>query len=100
MPFPLPGASPDALQQWEAGAHDRRARQLEERERFLRRLWLKCWIQVFVVEWAAIAVMLWSFHTTSVTAGTIAFWSALALGDGGFLFFLVRTWRKAEGTDG
>ncbi len=95
-PIPAPGAEPGDLHAWAAGAQERRAEDLELSEQYRRGLWLRCWIQIFVIEWAAVALLLWSFHTSSMFAGTVAFWSALALGDGGFLVLFVRTWRKTQ----
>jgi hypothetical protein len=71
---------------------ERLAAQLHaERER--RRLWLGT--LVLCVVWQAIGLFLvaWSWHTTSLYYGTLAFWTGLGIGDGGTLFTLVAAWR-------
>lgn len=95
--IPPPGSSPEELARWQAEARTRRAAEIDEWVAHNRRIWRGGLLRLVVVEWTAVALMLWSFHTTSYTAGYFAFWGALLLGDGGFLFILVRTWRAAEG---
>ncbi len=93
---PQPDAPHAAFTEWTDAAKQRRAADLEETERARRKIWWGGLWRIMVVEWAAIALLGWSFHTTSSTAGWIAFWSALGLGDGGFLVLFVITVRRVE----
>jgi hypothetical protein len=94
--LPGPGASPAELHRWQAEARERRAAALDTWVARNRRIWRDGLLKIILIEWAAVLLMLWSFHTTSSTAGYLAFWGALGLGDGGFLVVFVRTWRAAE----
>ncbi len=98
--IPPQGAPPEQLQQWHGGALERRAAALEAWDQRNRRIWRAGLLQIILIEWSAVLLMLWSFTTTSETAGQAAFWGALGLGDGGFLYVFVRTWRAAEGGAG
>ena len=75
---------------------ERRARAIEENDRLRARIWRRGLIAIMAVSWTGVALVLWSFHTTSPTAGTLAFYGGLAVGDVGFLAVFVRTWRKVE----
>jgi len=95
--IPDRGATAGDFAHWRHDALSRRAAELEARDAHYRQLWRRALLKLVLVEWAAVLLMLWSFHTASPTAGTLAFWGALGLGDGGFLFIIVRTWRASEG---
>lgn len=95
--LPPRGATTAELERWQAAERERRAAEIGAWEHRNRRIWINGVLQIVLIEWIAVLLMLWSFSTTSVTAGTLAFWAALGLGDGGFLFLFVRTWRLAEG---
>ena len=98
--IPPQGASSEQFRRWHEGALERRASALEEWDQRNRRIWRQGLLQIILIEWSAVLLMLWSFTTTSETAGRLAFWSALGFGDGGFLYVFVRTWRAAEGGAG
>lgn len=95
--IPEPGADAGALQRWQEAERERRAAELEAWDRRNRAIWRRGILQIIAVEWIAVALMLWSFHVSGRLLGEIAFWAALGLGDGGFLYLFVRTWRRAEG---
>jgi polyferredoxin len=93
--IPPPGASPDAFREWRAAALERRAAGAQQTDRLRRAIWRRGLLHIMLVEWAAVLLMLWSFHTADPVAGKVAFWSSLALGDGGFLLLFTATWRRA-----
>lgn len=61
------------------------------RLRAMARTLVLCWC------WALLGMFLvgYAFHTTSATWGVISFWTGLLVGNGGFLFTLVASWRAA-----
>ena len=65
-----------------------------ERER--TRLWLRTAILCVVWSLLGLWCLAWSFHTTSMLYGQVAFWAGLGIGDGATLFTLVGAWRTAE----
>ena len=48
--------------------------------------------------WVALGLflVLWSFHTTSLTWGRIAFLSGIAIGNGGWIFTMLAAYRRGE----
>ena len=58
-----------------------------------RRLWLRTIVVCVVWQMVGLFLVAWSFHTTSLYYGTLAFWTGLGVGDGGTLFTLVAAWR-------
>jgi hypothetical protein len=53
---------------------------------------LQCW------GWAVLGIVciLWSAHTTVLWLGRTAFWSGLAVGNGGIFFSLLAAYRRGE----
>ena len=93
---PAHGASHEAFAEWSDAAKRRRAAGIEATERVRRRIWLGFLWRVALVEWSAIAMLLYSWHMRDPATAWIVFWSALGLGYGGFLLLLVITVRKVE----
>ncbi len=93
---PRHGAPRQDFADYREGALQRRAAELEERERAIRRIWWGGLWRIMLVEWSAIGLLGWSLHTTSMTAGTMAFYGALGLGYAGFLILLVITVQKVD----
>ena len=50
------------------------------------------------VGWVALGLflVLWSFHTTSLIYGRIAFLSGIAIGNGGWIFTMLAAYRRGE----
>ena len=78
----------------EMGERHRLAAEEAARER--ARLWSTT--ALLCVLWSALGMYLvgWSFHTTDMLRGEVAFWAGLGVGDGGALFTLVAAMRAAE----
>ena len=53
---------------------------------------LRCWFWAL----AGIACIAWSYHTTVLWLGKAAFWSGLAMGNGGIIFSLLGAYRRGE----
>ncbi len=93
---PAQGESHEAFAAWRDETKQRRAAQIEATERARRKIWLGGLWRLMVVEWCAVGILLYSWHMTDQRGAWIVFWSALGLGDGGFLVLLVITVRKVE----
>ena len=53
---------------------------------------------ILCVGWVALGLflILWSFHTTSLAYGRIAFLSGIAVGNGGWIFTMLAAYRRGE----
>lgn len=64
---------------------------------------LRDWIISIVMcwTWAAAGLFLvgWSFHTSNMVYGRIAFWGGLSIGNGGIFYTLLTAWHRGEGGD-
>ncbi|HEU4642544.1 MAG TPA: hypothetical protein VFS44_08825 [Gemmatimonadaceae bacterium] len=69
-----------------------RAAAERDRRRDLARTALECF------GWAAAGILaiLWSVHTTDPTAGRVAFYGGMGLGNGGILLSLLAAYRRGE----
>lgn len=75
---------------------EREIRQAEAAERDTRRDLLRTALGCIV--WAALGIylILWSAHTTNVFHGRLAFFSGLAIGNGGIIYTLLRAYLRGE----
>lgn len=75
------------------------ARSIVEAEQAKRETWRDLFYTALLcVVWAATGIMLilWSAHTTSLFYGKLAFFSGIAIGNGGILYCLLAAYRRGE----
>ena len=87
--MPLPRAVLERIGQ------ERLAAQLAA-DRDRRRVWLRTAILCVVWPLLGLSLLAWSFHTTDLLYGQVAFWAGLGIGDGGTLLTLIQAWLEAE----
>ena len=53
---------------------------------------------ILCVGWVALGIflILWSFHTTSLAYGRIAFFAGIGIGNGGWIFTMLGAYRRGE----
>jgi len=80
---------------YEAMAHQRAEEADEASHETVRDLAVSA---ALCVVWAALGIVciLWSAHTTSLFYGKVAFFSGIALGNGGVIFTLLGAYRRGE----
>ena len=90
---PVAGATLRSLrEQMLARSREERAEADREMRRDLALTALQC------VGWMAVGLFLFAlaFHTTSETYGRIAFYAAIAIGNGGWIFTMLAAYRRGE----
>lgn len=73
-----------------------RMREREEAAAETRRDLLLTGVQCVLWSAGGIFLLLWSFHTTNVAYGRMAFFAGLAIGNGGWVFTMLAAYRRGE----
>lgn len=75
---------------------EQRMREREEAEAETRRDLVLTAVMCVVWCAAGLFLLLWSFHTSNVAYGRMAFYAGLAIGNGGWVYTMLAAYRRGE----